>query len=1218
LIWQELLGSESSLQQIDKEKPMPRGSQGLPAERVDVVDYTRVARTFTKESVAQNTELIVLDNQARVRRGFRVELPDQSSYPGRIVVHGGDAYDPDGVRLFNEDQDKISRSITLEGATTDFYVEIQFTEGDGDVDGRAFWDPTVDQGTDTSGDDLPDGQEFSDNVATTKVPDWKIVTPISTTAFARDSDPDSTKIPLIQLTTDGSNEINSTGTVGLATDKPATTILEVISTTVLRVQDAQMFPNGSDITVGVGATGEETAVITTAVASTGLVTLSGALSNSHSPGEIMKGRLSSSLDLIDIDEYGRYARGEFANPIDYRDRLFQGDEVHGDILSEGHDTTPDDQSSDVNLQAMKDHIDFLSAQIQEMRWGHRNPYVDDDDATRAPPGVVNDIPTTPRYFHKSGGSQGARTATVTVGDGTASWGDFVGADETGIQAAIDALPAGGGRVVIKGGNYSLDNDVVLTTDNVHIIGLPNTALRCNGGELDVQVTGRVALEGLSFVRLSTTVGVNFNTSAPSRVEIKNCDFTDTTIDVAVALPDDTFVQECEFATSTQNISHVQTTAAGGVIKGVWEKCTFTNGNGTGKAGSCIDASGATTGLVNASFVDCIFSSTLANTATIDCGSAPDVVSFTRCKFTATITLTAGHIWFDGGTTLAVTGCINNDLVSRLVDANLSSEVIVDGILQLGGAGSQWPILRAIDCDNVTVRNCRIQMFGTVALTQNALRFESKTQDVRGIIISENTIEGLNNHCTGIIFDCSAGTGDFYDIQIIDNNFKELEAGIFFKSGIGTRQYYGVTVKGNHFNDRGSSESVASYQKLAITAGVNAQMYQTSIVNNKFINLNPATTDTISGRTRVAIDLQGSCIRCVISDNIIRNVGDISNPLATTRGIYVGNMFQGSVCRNQIQQTNGIDAAAIAISETSSSGGLTVSENNIIQVQSTTGAVAGILIKSSLENSSISGNTVDAMTTTSGVGACIYSPTVATTNLDRLSIVGNVGEDNGDFDFINLGGQAVRHCTIKGNVGRDCDRGIVLIGNASSIISQCSISDNSIESRDRCIDINVGNGATTANCRRISITGNVLLCDTADSRNIDLGRSTMVTCNSNTMENSGTTHTTRGHNIYVDEVIVFTIMGNVCRIQDEALTSNIELSATCDLMAIFGNLLDKGTAGTLGNCILGNVGAAGTAEGNMIAGNVADTAASAIPANVDGVAINVASNYIIGTGTGTPY
>ena len=153
-----------------------------PAERLDLNDMLHATSEFPRDVTRLNNKSLLLDRRPRVLRGFRIEVPDQGTYKGRIVVHNGIGINRDGQILHNEEVLTTSRTVTLEVASKAYYIEIEFVEQEASADSRAFWDPTVDQLTDPSGDQRPDGQEFSQNVSTRKVWDWKVVSPITTSA----------------------------------------------------------------------------------------------------------------------------------------------------------------------------------------------------------------------------------------------------------------------------------------------------------------------------------------------------------------------------------------------------------------------------------------------------------------------------------------------------------------------------------------------------------------------------------------------------------------------------------------------------------------------------------------------------------------------------------------------------------------------------------------------------------------------------------------------------------------------------------------------------------------------------------------------------------------------------------------------------------------------------------------------------------------------------
>src|SRR5690606_17595041 len=84
----------------------------------------------------------------------------------------------------------------------------------------------------------------------------------------------------------------------------------------------------------------------------------------------------------------------------------------------------------------------------------------------APP---NSFANKPRYFDPAGSVQGARSNTVSIGNGSTSFGDFNGTDATVFIDAINALPSGGGTIFVKEGTYQIDAQVEVTKD-VTIVG----------------------------------------------------------------------------------------------------------------------------------------------------------------------------------------------------------------------------------------------------------------------------------------------------------------------------------------------------------------------------------------------------------------------------------------------------------------------------------------------------------------------------------------------------------------------------------------------------------------------------------------------------------------------------------------------------------------------------------------------------------------------------
>lgn len=411
-------------------------------ERVDVVDYLHGANQYTEDSEKFFGEQLLLDRRSRILNGFRVKVEDQTVNPGLITVFNGYAFDRDGSLINNEELSTDSRSVTLLGSSQTFYVEIEFTEVTSDTDGRYFWDPTV-----PATAPEVDGSEFSLNVATRITPDWRIVTPVSTTGFTQTTTPGTVRIPLCKLSTNGSNQIVVGGTnPGLVLVQPAS-VLEsdvLAGATQLRVLDSRTFPVPPfTVTVDVGGTSPETRTVSAVDSDHHILTVP-ALTNAHSAGAIIRAS-AAAADLV----------RENTNPAvtahpDPAQRLFQGDEIRGSGIAASKETFG--SRDDLNVRNLKDYVDLLSSQVRELKFGNLRS----DIVSTAPPLSFG---TTPRWFDRAGSVLGAKTNTVSIGNGTTSFGDFNGTTDAVFTAAIAALPGSGGIVYVKTGTYTFTNSV---------------------------------------------------------------------------------------------------------------------------------------------------------------------------------------------------------------------------------------------------------------------------------------------------------------------------------------------------------------------------------------------------------------------------------------------------------------------------------------------------------------------------------------------------------------------------------------------------------------------------------------------------------------------------------------------------------------------------------------------------------------------------------------
>ena len=449
---------------------MPLKPEYFPNERVDLEDFTQSSRGYTDSKSAFDAIKQFLGNKARLLEGFRIEIPDQTTFAGQFTIHNGVALDKAGKPLNNEDQVNDSRTEKLLGGPTTFFVEIEFFQDPTAQDNRAFWDPTFPN----TAPDI-DGKEFSIPTKTRLSPDWRIVTPFNTVGFEADRESaafvlNTNRIPIAQLTTNGSGEIVVQG--GIVPVVVSGTLEEdgAPGDTFIRLLNSRLFPvtvgPPTSITIGLGAASSEVLTISDNDRVNGVISLGAGLANTHKAGEIIRVVGATATFIPQRTEPIPDLTG--ATHPDPTRKQFQGNERRGRALTNSKETFG--SRDDLNIETLKDEVDALSALIHEMKFGSRRPdelgTLDDDHLDRLPPHVV----TTPRYWDMAGSLMGVRTATLTIGDGVTTFGDFNGTDHHPFQDAVDNLPAAGGTIFIKGGSYTFTAEVNYANRSVIWVG----------------------------------------------------------------------------------------------------------------------------------------------------------------------------------------------------------------------------------------------------------------------------------------------------------------------------------------------------------------------------------------------------------------------------------------------------------------------------------------------------------------------------------------------------------------------------------------------------------------------------------------------------------------------------------------------------------------------------------------------------------------------------
>ncbi len=456
---------------------MPKKLKVSPNERVDIPDFLRAANDYTSETAATHAQKVLIGDRGYVLEGFRVQIINDAGNPAKIVVFNGNALNPDGTRLHNEADPAYAQEITLTGGSTTFYIEIIFVENDSEEDARAFWDPTIDNVS-----PIPDGREFDATVVTRTTPTWRVVRPVSTTGFEHSlSTPDSVKLPLVRLRTEGNNTIIGASNPGLSTNYPATVTEDdfdpAVNAAILKVADARLFSASTDNAVTIDPNnlttqGTQAAIVAQVDAENNRLIMTANITGSYPAGTVVQatGRTQEYMvertDGVPPANQGAPSPGTSLHP-DNAARLWQGNEIRGSGLAVSKEDGT--QRDDLNLKTLKDRVDFMSAQIREMKWGSLRVGEDGVEAGRTPPTSFDILNTSPRYFDKSRGIEAAATFVFTVGDGANSFGDFNAADETAIQAAIDAASAND-TIFIKNGTYTLATSTITVDKSLTFIG----------------------------------------------------------------------------------------------------------------------------------------------------------------------------------------------------------------------------------------------------------------------------------------------------------------------------------------------------------------------------------------------------------------------------------------------------------------------------------------------------------------------------------------------------------------------------------------------------------------------------------------------------------------------------------------------------------------------------------------------------------------------------
>lgn len=928
---------------------MPKKLNSSSNERIDLLDFNRAASDFTDESLSFIKSRILRDTKSRVLNGFRVVVEDQTATPGQITIYNGDAIDTSGHQLHNEDQENASVSITLTGASQTFYVEVTYTETPSDSDYRAFWDPTKNNTLPT-----PEGGEIPINVATRLSPNWSVVTPVSTTGFSVTTNPSSTNVPICILRTDASNVISNVQNANLVQVSYASVLEYDVATsaTKIKLTDSRLFGDTGNIIVDSGSGIPQTVAITANDRVNNILTINPGLTNAHSAGAI----------VVSTGSTGRFVRettdpndATFSNStpnhsVDQSKRFFQGDETRGIPYFSSKETYGG--RDDLNIRVLKDYVDFLSAQIREMKFGSPRS----STTSFAPPSSFR---TTPRYYDSAGGITGARNASVSVGNGTTTFGDFNGTTDVALQAAINAAPDGG-TVYVKPGAYTANTtitinknliivgDGIASTSITSAVSLPNYAFSVAAGK-DVSFD-KISLLGSNAV-------VSGNDAATIRFYKSKCagfnsNATVSTSNITVD------------AVSTAFTGVITATSSGRIISGSFANCTFTGG---GLFTACT--------LQNVEFTGCKIESP-TSTYFIDFGSGSNSINVNSCNIKHTSAAT--YPFFRTNSTTRVSLNISNSSLDPQLDAT---------------SGEMVAIIDALS-DNTAVH-----------LANNSINCTaSNTSGSNQVFLFRYGNGGAVAGCAFSLVGGSA-TGTFNQrVTVLKNNLSTITARF---SGCSTNTYgviRDITTGATYLLD-GCAFSSTTNPATTSTIGIDyinsvcssalAQLVTITITGCRFFGV----STTGAGVTQKGLTTQDAIVglsNSVFTGFTSTQANSVSpvNCQAAQTGVFPAYSIEENTFVNLDHVANVIVASGF------STGSVKIGSNKISNISAITNVINYVG-----KNAEVTNNQIDAI---SGTGAIVVF-TANTTGKVNFNTVSNVSSSGGsvtiaqvptnDFEFI---------------------------------------------------------------------------------------------------------------------------------------------------------------------------------------------------------------------------
>jgi hypothetical protein len=1121
-------------------------------ERLDLVDFDRAASGYTDDVANIRAKNLLLDKKSRVIDGFRVQIDDQTATPGQITIYNGNALDRSGRLLNEESAPEESITTTLSGASTTFYLEVEFSDANSDSDSRMFWDPTFDNG----GAPTPDGKEFPLTVPTRRTSTWRIVQPVSTTAFEVTANPNSTKVPLAKLSTDGTNKILAgASNPGLATEKGAGVLTEdiAVGASSIKVTDARYLADvGTDIVIDLGGASPETVTVSSIDRTNGTLSFAPITTAAHTIGAIIQNVLTGTLIVEKTDP------SDTSGHPDVASRLFQGNERSAVALTQSKSSF--NSRNDLNVRSDKQWKDMISGLIQEMKFGNMDPGI---TSTAAP----SSFSARPRYVDPAGSITGARTATVTIGDGTNTFGDFNGTTDAPFIAAMASLPGGGqGTIYIKEGSYVFADSLSMT-ENTILIGesKDRVLISCNHATnpaFDINDTLNIVIKNIT-LQTGTGTDIVFR-DVGDTLSFENTKFIGQ---VDISATTSLTALGCEFAPTVTGISGVVFSGLASSV--LFDRCKFSAGATTS----------AIQGNVGGSFVSCSWETSL---------HAISVASSNITNFRV-----ENSTFYTAGAAFSVSGSLNG----VVYDSHFSTTGITTSdacILSLGGTGTTNVIFQGCTANSsftgTSLSNpgafFRLASAGSASeLAINDCRFTNISVEYSQAIVNITTqvwkisaSDCVVKGGTGFFFSASLGAGSTITVDALafDGNSIALEQRVFdtggstagtFRvsnsrvvplsmSGAGDNYFFRLNSTSGDIDltsqncDYSPGGTSSSYFLFSGSAGRKTLSNCTATLGGTNVYF---VKDAVSDRVELRDNILQSCLATNVLSLVeyTNNVGtlvvanntftDSLTSVASGTSSYIINSAarQSTITNNVIQghDDNGTSTSSSIYVDLKASASCSIS-GNLIDF-STSGFGAGVAsgiyvtIAASARQTGVLDNTIVGgsitaknirVATSAGSTACgeiviegnkvrtaaNYSRGIEITLGDpnSISVVGNTISETVKVvtaaALVVSGSLGITNCCVVSSnaiYGKQSATGRTGVGMYLTGMSKVSCSNNVIN-RDLATTSSIG--ILVDNVEGATITGNSVGPSTSASISVDFGTSTKFIISSNTVSDSAAT------------------------------------------------------------------------------------------------------------------